>query len=155
MKRDTALQPLSHQHHNSLMGCLLVKKGVEKRADKKVLKDFILNWWQADLQKHMQAEEKVLLPYLNQHKFDKSYLNVISREHDTIRLLADRLRQHEDGYRLYSIYAEMVEQHIRFEERVVFEKIQEKFSSQQLAALEKQMPVESRQCTDYPVKFWE
>jgi hemerythrin-like domain-containing protein len=155
MKRDTALQSLSHQHHNSLMGCLLVRKGVEKKADKKVLKDFIVNWWQKDLQSHMQAEEKVLLPYLDKHRFNKSYLNVISRDHDMIRLLTDRLRVHEDGYRLYSIYADLVEQHIRFEERVVFEKIQEKFSHEDLAILEKQLPVESRKCSDYPVKFWE
>ena len=155
MKRDTALQPLSHQHHNSLMGCLLIRKGVEKKADKKVLKDFILNWWQTDLQKHMQAEENILLPYLSQRKFHKSYLDVIARDHDTIRLLADRLRVHENGYRLYSIYADIVEQHIRFEERVVFEKIQEKFTPQELATLEKQLPAENRKCMDYPVKFWE
>ena len=155
MKRDTALQPLSHQHHNSLMGCLLVRKGVEKKADKKVLKDFILNWWESDLQKHMHAEEKVLLPYLNKHRFNQSYLNVIFRDHDTIRVLTDRLRVHEDGYRLYSIYADFVEQHIRFEERVVFEKIQEKFSHEELATLEKQLPSENRKCSDYPVKFWE
>ena len=155
MKRDISLQPLSHQHHNALMGCLLIRKGVEKKADKKVLKDFTLNWWQQDLQQHMQAEEKVLLPYLSQHQFNKSYLHVIRREHDTIRLLADRLRVQEDGYRLYNIYADLVEQHIRFEERIAFNKIQEDFSKEQLSELENQLVDNSRKCSDYPVKFWE
>ncbi|HUR11236.1 MAG TPA: hemerythrin domain-containing protein [Flavitalea sp.] len=155
MKRDIALQPLSHQHHNTLMGCLLIKKGVEKQADKSVLKDFILNWWQKDLQQHMQSEEKVLLPYLSQHQFDKSYLHIIHRDHETFRVLGDRLKLHNDGYGLYNIYADLVEQHIRFEERVVFQKIEEDFSRQQLSQLEQKMPAESRKCSDYPVKFWE
>lgn len=154
MKRDLTLQPFSHQHHNALMGCLLIRKGIDKKADKKILKDFMLNWWQEDLQKHMQSEEKVLLPYLSQHGFNKSYLNVILRDHETIRLLSERLNVQEEGYRFYHIYADLVEQHIRFEERVVFRQIQEDFSEQQLAQLHP-LPGNNRKCSDYPVKFWE
>jgi len=70
MKRDAALQPLSHQHHNALMGVLLIRKGIEKKADMRVIKDFMLNWWQQDLDRHMMAEEKNLLPFLAQNQFD-------------------------------------------------------------------------------------
>ena len=155
MKRDIALQPLSHQHHNTLMGCLLIRKGIENKADKKVLKDFTLNWWQKDLQKHMEAEEKILLPYLSQHQFNKSYIKVIYHDHETLRVLGERLKINDDDYELYIIYTDLVEQHIRFEERIVFQKIQEDFSREQLSQLEQKMPLETRKCSDYPVKFWE
>ena len=155
MKRDISLQPLSHQHHNALMGVLLLRKGIEKNADKKILKDFTVNWWQKQLDQHMLTEEKVLLPYLSKHQFNKTYLNVIHRDHETIRLLGDRMKVHEDGYNLYNVYADLVEQHIRFEERVVFQKIQEDFSPQQLSQLQNHLPESGTQFTDYPVKFWE
>ena len=156
MKRDTALQPLSHQHHNELLGCLLIKKGVSKKADKKVLKEFILRFWDEDLKQHINDEENILLPYLSGHPVSQQYKQIIKRDHDMIRLLAERVRFHDDGYTLFNVFAALVEEHIRFEERVVFGKIQEQLSESQRLQLQSALQsLSGRKCTDYPVKFWE
>lgn len=154
MKRDVTLQPLSHQHHNALMGCLLLKKGVQKKADKKVLKDFALRLFNEDIQHHMNAEEKFIYPHLD--KLGYPYKTIVRREHETIRLLADRLRIHEDGYLVFSTFADFLEQHIRFEERVVFNKLQESLNDQDRSALNTSLNgLPARKCSDYPVRFWE
>ncbi len=138
------------------MGCLLLRKGVEKQADKKVMRDFTVRFWKDTIEKHLIAEEQVLLPYLVKNQFNKQYLNMIERDHETIRLIAERITSHSNGYTIYGVFAGLLEAHIRFEERVVFEKAQEKFSSEQLHALNLDAAApSSRQCTDYPVKFWE
>lgn len=156
MKRDVALQPLSHQHHNELMGCLLIKKGVKKQADKKVLKDFTLRFWKDDLQQHLHTEESVLFPWLQRHHFEDQLITVLRRDHDTIRTVAERVETQDNGYTVFNAFAELVEQHIRFEERVVFRKIQESLPDQELKQLESALPAAAaKKCTDYPVKFWE
>lgn len=154
MKRIEALQPLSHQHHNALMGSLLIKKGVSKKAEKKVLKDFLLQLWNQDIQRHMQTEEEILLPMIA--RSERQFDSIIKRDHETLRLLADRIRIHEDGYTPFEVFADLLEQHIRFEERVVFAKIQENLSDEQLQKLSDSFSaLSSRKCQDYPVKFWE
>ena len=156
MQRDIALQPLSHRHHNELLGCLLIKKGVSNKADKKILKDFALRFWDEDLQRHINDEENILLPHLSGHPVSLQYKQIIKRDYDMIRLLAERMRFHDDGYTLFNVFASLVEEHIRFKERVVFGKIREQLSEPQRAQLQSSLQsLSGKKCTDYPVKFWE
>ena len=154
MKRDSALQPLSHQHHNALTGCLLIKKGVQKKADKKILKDFVQRLYKDDLLQHLDAEEKFVFPMLD--RIDAHYRSIAQADHERIRVLGERVNVHEDGYALYSAIANLVEQHIRFEERVIFNKMQENLSDAELQQLSGSLQgLQVRKCSDYPVKFWE
>ena len=53
MKRDASLQPLSRQHHDALMACLMIEKGVRKNTDLKILQDFTRQFWEKDVHKQM------------------------------------------------------------------------------------------------------
>jgi hypothetical protein len=55
MKRTEQLYPLSWQHHNGLMAVLLLKKGVQKKADVAVMKDFINSIRHEELDEHFEA----------------------------------------------------------------------------------------------------
>jgi hypothetical protein len=154
MKRVLALQPLSHQHHNTLTACLLIKKGIQKKADKKVLRDFTMKLWNDDVRHHMQAEEQFVSPHLK--KVNAQYDSLVKRDHETLRLLAERIKVSENGYTVYNVFASLLEQHVRFEERVVFNKMQEHLSEPELSQLGASLNgLSGKKCTDYPVKFWE
>ncbi|MEJ7768390.1 MAG: hemerythrin domain-containing protein [Chitinophagaceae bacterium] len=156
MKRDKSLQPLSLQHHDELLSCLLIKKGVQKKAAIVLLADFTNAFWKDDLQKHINAEEELLIPFLVKNKFENRYINIMRTDHSIIRSVFDRLNTFDNRHKVFEIFAVLVEQHIRFEERFIFEKVQEVLSQNEMEELGvKLKEIKYRKCTDYPIKFWE
>jgi len=156
MKRDKSLQPLSWQHHDTLMACLMIEKGVKKNADLKVLQDFTRHIWERDINKHFVLEENYLVPQLRQKRFPEYLIRSLLNDHDLLRNISTRLLNGGASYPLFTAFAILLEQHVRFEERIVFERAQEMIPEQDLEKLSRHFPQEhSSSCKDYPVKFWE
>jgi hemerythrin superfamily protein len=156
MKRNINLIPSSWQHHDELLSCLLIKKGVQKNADLALLTDFTNIFWKDDLQKHIEVEEKILFPFLVKHRFDNKYISMMKTDNSLITSVFERLTIFDNRHKVFEIFANLVEQHIRFTERFIFGKVQELLTEEELKELGLQLPdLRSRKCTDYPVKFWE
>ena len=150
MKRAVALQPLSHQHHNSLMACLLINKGIQKNADPKIISDFIGNLYQEDLVPHFNKEEQLVFPSL-----PPLTRNLLHREHETLRILAERVNK-EKSNQVISTFSKLLEQHVRFEERIIFNEVQELNSEEKMEQIANGLKdTVPRKCSDYPNKFWE
>ena len=139
MKNNVTLEVLSHQHNNDRQKCQQILGEIKKQGNKESVKKEIITFWNTNLKKHVDAEESVLIPFLAKHQFNHEYLTVLKREHDTIRTLAQRIPLHEDGIYLYKAFLTLVEQHSYFEEEVVFKKMQEDISAQELAVLDASM----------------
>lgn len=154
MKRHENLQPFSKQHHNELLACLLLRKGVKKKADLSVMRDFIRQFWKSDLSEHVALEEKTLIPFLMNHTSLRSYASILHNEHELIQRIYERNSNGQISYRNLELFAETVEQHIRFEERVVFEQIQDSLPDE---TLKKFLVEDNKQadCSVFPVKFWD
>lgn len=135
MERNTVLQPfLSHlatdrQICNQLLGNISAGKS------SKTIKLAVVNFWRNNLQRHIEAEEKTLLPFLVRHHFNPQYTNLLHREHDTIRVLAERLSGSEEGDYLYEAFVKLVHEHLLFEDKVIFTRIQETIPSPELEQL--------------------
>ena len=156
MKRHIHLQTLSRQHHNGLLIALLVKKGINKNAPLSVISDFIRYAWQQDLQEHFQLEEDILLPVLKNKPFDTALTKRLLDEHIEIRNIIDRLQAPGAVMNDVETFYRLLEQHIRFEERVYFpeaEKVLSELELQQVGDLLQHK--EEHNCMNYPVKFWE
>ncbi len=154
MKRHDNLQPLSRQHHNLLLGCLLLKKGVQKKANLLVMQDFIKQFWKTDLIGHVALEENFLLPFLMRYPNLRPYAAILHNEHELIERIYERNSNGQISYRNVELLAETLEHHIRFEERVVFERIQQQSPDE----MDKILTEEDSRVTDcsfYSVKFWE
>ena len=136
MKNNSTLQVLSNQHIDDRQKCLQIMKTINQQGNKEMVKKEIIAFWNTNLKKHVDAEESVLIPFLAKHRFNNEYVNILRREHDTIRTLAQRIPMHDDGYYLYKAFITLVDQHTGFEEEVVFRKMREEFSAQDLAALD-------------------
>jgi hemerythrin-like domain-containing protein len=154
MKRHDNLQPLSRQHHNELMACLLLKKGIKKQASLKTMQDFTRQFWQHDLKHHVELEEKMLIPFLQSKPSLKKYVHVLHNDHQLMERIFDRSQDGLLSYRTLELFAGYVEDHIRFEERVVFAAMQEAVPEEEWKDLFFD-DTRQKDCATYTEKFWE
>lgn len=159
LHRDQALQPLSRQHHQGLMVSLLLSKGLKKQLATKPMRDFILQFWQDDLLKHFETEEQELVPISKAYATLEPLITRMLLEHQQIQLIINRINNEARAEQLETIkeFADKLEQHIRFEERELFEQIQQTLSAADLEKLYQAFHtmVEKDFCDRYPNKFWE
>ena len=155
MKRHEKLQPLSRQHHNGLLAALLLKKGMAKAARANAMAAFIIDFWNKDLQEHFKSEELFLVPSLMNTSFDKNLNDQLLQEHALIRSYIDSLRSNTDDISTIKAFTELLEKHIRFEERIYFPEAEKILSEEQLQKIGEQLKDEGENCMNYPVKFWE
>jgi hemerythrin-like domain-containing protein len=135
MERNTALQPLlSHltterQISTELLGSFMSGK------NRRMVKTAVLNFWKNHLQKHIDAEENTLIPFLRQHHFDQQCTTLLHREHETMRVLAERLQGEQESDYLFEAFVKLVHQHLLFEDKVLVTRMQETIPARELAQL--------------------
>jgi iron-sulfur cluster repair protein YtfE (RIC family) len=135
MEHTKALQILSWQHKEDRLKCRELMRDIQQQRDKTAIRQRIIQFWKNELQKHVDAEEAILFPFLQKHQFSYNYMNVLKREHDTIRLLAERLNRNDEDYYLYKAFIKLVDQHSHFEDEIVFKKMEEDIPQQELTQL--------------------
>lgn len=159
LKRDQALQPLSRQHHQGLLVSLFLSNGLKKGVATKPMRDFILQFWQDDLLKHFEAEEQVLVPFAKPYAILEPLITRMLLEHQQIVLLINRINNEARAEQLETIkeFADKLEQHIRFEERELFEQMQLTLSAEDMSVLNFAFSAQTEKdfCVRYPDKFWE
>jgi len=149
IKRDKALHILSHDHHHGLILAQLIKKGsphyknLPNTTEGK--KDYSIKFYYNELVKHFKDEEKILFPAVNgkDDEIDNLVEEIIT-EHKKIKQLINRLEADEDVEYTLNELGNILESHIRKEERDLFMKIQKILTNDELTALERQL-AESRQ----------
>ncbi len=133
MKRDDGLRALSDDHHQGLVLALKAKKAAagEPGFDPDTIWHEVLSRFAAELEPHFQIEERHLAPPLRQHG-ETALLQRLDDEHAQLRsLVASTERTTAELGR----FGELLQQHIRFEERELFERAQQLLSGQQLTAI--------------------
>lgn len=129
IKRHTALKPVSREHHHGLLLCWKIRQGISKGVDVARIKKYADWFYQEHTLPHFEIEEKHIFPVLgNDHELVKKAL----AEHRRLK----RLFEDEDEVtNSISLLEEELEAHIRFEERVLFNEIQEMADAETLAAI--------------------
>jgi hemerythrin-like domain-containing protein len=147
IKRDAALQPLSRQHHSGLLFCWKIRAGLIKLIEIERIKEYTDWYFKHHLLPHFELEEKHLFPILgNQNELTKRALS----EHRKIK----RLHQKKDDIiKNISLIEELLESHIRFEERVLFNKIQEIATDKELELIHS-IHEEQEVVQEWEDQFW-
>jgi hemerythrin-like domain-containing protein len=157
--RHPALQPLSRQHHQGLLASLILEKGLKKNASLKEMRDFILQFWEDELLVHFEKEDVLFLPLAEKYPQLKDSLIQFKQEHQEIRLIIQKLNNEARSEQTETIasFATSLEKHIRFEERQLFNAIQESLPEDEMVEFHANLNSISEKdfCTKYPVKFWE
>lgn len=131
IKRHVSLQPLSRDHHHGLLLCWKIREGFKKQIDPVRIKRYADWFWQTHLAEHFRIEEAYVFPVLGS---DHPHVQQAIKEH---RSLEQLFAQTTDVSQTLSQLEAELEKHIRFEERVLFNEIQEVATAEQLAACER------------------
>jgi hemerythrin-like domain-containing protein len=148
LKRHKALQPLSREHHYGLLLGWKIRTGFAKGIAVERMKGYADWFFQQHLAAHFDLEEKHVFPLLG---MDHPMVLQAMHEHAQLRQLfaaADDL-----SYQLSQIEA-LLEAHIRFEERVLFQEIQNVATEEQLAEVERLHGGDLLK-DDWKDRFWE
>ncbi|MEO8760633.1 MAG: hemerythrin domain-containing protein [Bacteroidia bacterium] len=125
IKRHESLKQLSREHHYGLLLCWKIRNGFKKSVEP-VRIQLYTNWFFENyLQPHFKEEEELIFPILgNEHKLVKKALS----EHRRLQRL---FNEKVDIHKSLSLIEEELERHIRFEERILFNELQNVISKEQ------------------------
>jgi len=144
LKRHKALHSLSHDHHHGLILAQLIKKGsplyknLPSTTEGK--KNYALQFYNTELIRHFEDEEKVLYPLVKNRdkKIDNLFEEIIA-EHQQIKKLITKLESNDDVEDTMDEIGYLLESHIRKEERKLFPLIQNLLSDEELIHLENKL----------------
>ncbi len=125
IKRHEALQPVSREHHFGLLLGWKIQKAASKNVAPERVFEYLKFAFETELLPHFQLEEKAVFPVLGeQDPLVKQALD----EHQKIEAL---ITKGEKSNEILEEIRVLLNEHIRFEERVLFQKIQENASTQE------------------------
>ncbi|MCG9972572.1 hemerythrin domain-containing protein [Christiangramia crocea] len=148
IKRHKALQPLSREHHYGLLLCWKIRQGFKLNIEPERIKSYI-DWFQLNyLKPHFEAEEKLIFPILgNDYDLVKRALT----EH---RRLEKLFNQESELEKTLKQIEKELDLHIKFEERVLFNKIQKEATSDQLEVIKEHHQDGNFSDDDWEDHFW-
>lgn len=133
IKRHETLTELSRDHHHGLMLSWKIRKGQGLKIDAERIRAYCTFFYKNYLFAHFIEEEKLLFPVLHtNHPMVKKAL----QQH---RRLERLFLEEKDSNKAITLIEEELEQHIRFEERVLFNEIQNAMSDAKLYALSEKL----------------
>ncbi len=136
MLRDKSLIPLSRQHQHALALCVRLDRAIRSG-------EIDLEAWQAEVEQifqqeiaiHFAAEEKELFPLAEKFPELRPVMQELLGEHAILRSWFDRARLRTLNQNDLSAFAIALSQHIRKEERQLFEGMQKIMSTAELETL--------------------
>ena len=136
LKRDPSLIPLSHDHHHGLLRVFEIRQALRDGGDAPLARQRAITraFYTDDLRPHFRAEEEVLVPVLREHAAVTEA--EIERLLDDHRRLGELLDDLDSGAAALSDLADLLERHIRREEREIFPAYQERVPAARRAAVE-------------------
>jgi hemerythrin len=142
VKRHRALVPLSHDHHHELVWGRRLQGGADAGAAERAdLARRFVDHFRRDMLRHFRDEEETVFPLLARHH-PTPLLEQTLREH---RVLHGRARELEIAAasgnvdpELLRTTGELIVEHVRREERELFELVQQVVPEDELARIELQ-----------------
>ncbi|MGH9670226.1 MAG: hemerythrin domain-containing protein [Terriglobales bacterium] len=132
MKRDANLVPLSRQHFRALVLCMRIHR---KRARPSLLQREMLVLYAEDVRFHFQAEEKFLFPAARRLALAEPLVRELQDEHKRLRHVFAAARRRALKSEELTRFADLLEGHIRKEERRLFEECQKRMSAEEMSSL--------------------
>jgi iron-sulfur cluster repair protein YtfE (RIC family) len=130
LKRHKALQPLSREHHHGLLLSWKIRAGFSKNIAPERIKVYADWFFKTHLIPHFEMEEQFVFSILESN-------NELVKKALEDHTLLKRLFEDEDIEIALNKIEKALDEHIRFEERVLFPEIQKAATELQLLEVEK------------------
>lgn len=149
LKRHEGLKPLSRDHHHGLLLCWKIREGFKKGVSPQRMKAYASFFYDTQLVPHFAFEEKEIFPLLN----EQSPLRK-QAENEHQRLVSLFTGDYDPEAALNEI-SKALEDHIRFEERILFEEIQHQTEDEVLEDIgNKENSLDTPNPDDWDDQFW-
>lgn len=130
IKRNENLKAISREHHHGLLLSWKIRNGLKKQIDPLRIEKYVDWFYKEHLLPHFEIEEKYIFPILNK---DNDLVKKALADH---RRLIRVIESETDILKKLTTVEEELESHIRFEERVLFNEVQEVASKEQLELIQ-------------------
>lgn len=139
MKRHPALQDLSRDHQQFLLHARGLRWALDgnRHAQPLIVEiSRLLEFWEMVGASHFIEEETVLVPMCERATVDlATFARQILRDHSWLRARLERLKDEDLDLAAIAEFTQHLHDHIRFEERVIFEGLQTALSEAELQDL--------------------
>lgn len=151
IKRTPHLQPLSREHHDGLLFVWKIKQGISNNTELDRLRKYVGWFWRSHMRPHFFQEENILAKRLPAGHLLSAKLKT---DHNEIRELMISIDREAELYDLKDL-ANLVEVHIRWEEREFFEYLEHLLTEEELEIIFKELEKHPVNCTEeWPDEFW-
>ncbi len=129
IKRNPALVRFSRDHHHGLLLVWKIREGFRRSVAGERIAEYSAYFFDKELVPHFEDEEKNLFARMP----PGNDLRVKAEaEHNEMRSIADKLRSGKSEESDLENFAQLLESHIRFEERRLFNHLQEHLTEEEL-----------------------
>lgn len=133
INRSPSFISYSIEHHFGLLLVWKIRQGIEKEVFAERIANYILYFFKADLRHHFKDEEHFLFTLL---PVDHLLRLRAEHEHNKIFNLITSIQLDKQNESLILEFAETLEKHIRFEERVLFNELQLIITKEEIEKIE-------------------
>lgn len=124
MLRDKNLIPLSHQHQHALALCVRIDRALQAGTRVEDWHEEVMRIFENEVRYHFAAEEKILFPACENYEPLKPVVKHLLSEHGTLRGFFAMAASKKMDTRQLATFHQTLSQHIRTEERELFEQCQ-------------------------------
>ncbi len=148
IKRHILLQPISHDHHVGLLVCWKIRTGLSNQVEPARIKKFCNFFYEIHLKNHFIAEEKYIFPVLGNNDY------LIKRAMEEHQLLRQLFKDKNGDKENLTLIEKHLEEHIRFEERELFTRIEAVATEDQLRTIGNIKPEDIKSIESWEDEFW-
>ena len=153
ISRNEHIKKLSREHHFSLLFCWKIRQGLKMNVAMERISKYVQYFWQQHLQPHFREEENIFFAPIKDRLVQRAV-----NEHKYIKQQIEDLANYSgnNGRKSLEKIADMVYEHVRYEERDLFPHLERKLSKEQLENIGEQ--IDNRHSSSlqdhYEDQFW-
>ncbi len=147
IKRSVELTPLSRDHHEGLLLVWKIRQGIRNGTELQRIADYVRWFWKVHLDVHFTEEEQLFSPLFPE---GNEGLKQMLEEHSKLRSMASSQDWNEESL---ENFAQLLNDHIRFEERTLFPYIEQQASPEQLRLIYESHSAEKNNAV-WKDEFW-
>jgi len=152
IKRNESIVKLSRDHHFTLLFCWKIRMGIKNKTESSRMVQYVRYFWEAHMQPHFKEEEEILFAPLKDDMVKRALDEHVLITQSIVALsvlppgnIIDKLKQ----------FADLVDNHVRYEERQLFPHIENRLTAEQLEAIGLQLNIQvSTDKDNYGDEFW-
>ena len=136
IKRSPALVQFSKDHHFALLLIWKVRQGLRFGIESQRINNYIIFFFQNYLEEHFKEEEDLLFVHLD---YNNASRTVAEQDHKAVREIMEKIKSDPKNKTISAEFINRLEKHIRFEERELFNELQNALNESDLNIIAEKM----------------